>query len=230
MLDREAIDRELREHYQGEWSAGDPWGFQSAFASDRLHYEIQLLSDRRYQRALELGCGNGRFAALLGPLCDRVLALDIAEAAIDLARRTAGAAPHVEFRVANAVDFDPHEEGPWDLVVLNEMLYCVGWLYPLFDVAWMASELFAATTLGGRLLLMNTYGGPDDSLLHPHLLHTYRDLFVHVGYEIERQEIAAGVDDGEEMEVLLCLFRKTAEPRPPDRKSDLRVARRCFSS
>ena len=41
--------------------------------------------------------------------------------------------PAVEFRVANVMEFNPRSEGPWDLVVMNEMICFLGWLYPFFQ-------------------------------------------------------------------------------------------------
>jgi hypothetical protein len=98
-----------------------------------------------------------------------VVALDIAPAAI--ARAVAKPTPeHVEFRAANVMEYDPRREGPWDLVVLAEMIYFLGWLYSFFDVAWLAAELFGATREGGRLHLANTFGGDEEPLLHPWII------------------------------------------------------------
>ena len=64
-----------------------------------------------------------------------------------------------------------------------------GWLYSLFDVAWLACQLLNATRAGGRLLMANTCGGVEDYLLRPWIIRTYRDLFLNVGYHREVEEI-----------------------------------------
>ena len=35
----------------------------------------------------------------------------------------------IDFRVANIMQYNPRAEGPWDLVVMTETIYCLGWLY-----------------------------------------------------------------------------------------------------
>ena len=62
----------------------------------------------------------------------------------------------VDFRVGNIMDYQPHVDGPWDLIVFSETICYLGWLYPLFDVAWLAVQLFGATRPGGQLILANS--------------------------------------------------------------------------
>ena len=35
----------------------------------------------------------------------------------------------VEFRVGNIMDYNLREEEPWDLIVMSETVYFLGWLY-----------------------------------------------------------------------------------------------------
>ena len=46
------------------------------------------------------------------------------------------------------MEYDVKAEGPWDLVVFSETIYCLGWLYPLFDVGWLRLEPLAEATSG----------------------------------------------------------------------------------
>jgi hypothetical protein len=117
----------------------------------------------------------------------------------------------VEYRVANVMDYDPHADGPWDLVVMSETIYYLGWLYPFFDVGWLAFQLFEATREGGRLLMANTCGGVEDYLLRPWLIRTYRDLFLNVGYGLEAEEALRGTKDDVPLEVLISVFVKHPE-------------------
>lgn len=87
----------------------------------------------------------------------------------------------------------------------------LGWLYPLYKVGWLASELFAATRRGGRLLMANTYGTEKEYLHRPYLINTYRDLFLNVGYCHEAKEIVRGTKNKVEYEILVTLFSKPAE-------------------
>ena len=129
---------------------------------------------------------------------------------LNRAVQTAGAGPGVvDLRVANILEFDVQAEGAYDLIVLSETIYSLGWLYPLFDVAWCAAQLFAATAAGGRLLLANTYGENEkDWLMQPSLIETYRDLFRNVGYRVEKEEIFHAVKDGVDFRVLVSISTK----------------------
>jgi len=209
---RELLARESQRFFEERWREGDPWDVESS-ELDQASYESQaaLLRDRTYGKALELGCGSGAFTRRLAEIADRTLAVDVAPSAIERARG-AGLDPNaVDFRVANIMDFDLRGEGPWDLVAMSETIYYLGWLYPLFDVGWLAAEIFAATREGGRFLMANTYGGEKDYLLRPWLIDTYRDLFLNVGYRPEAEEVVAGTKDGVEYEVLVALFSKPAQ-------------------
>jgi SAM-dependent methyltransferase len=160
---------------------------------------------------LELGCGAGSFTRRLGHIADSVVAIDIAPSAIERARASAFDPAAIDFRVENIMDYELGAEGPWDLVVMSETIYYLGWLYPLFQVGWLASELFVATRTGGRFLMANTCGTEKDHLLLPWLVRTYRDLFLNVGYSLEAEEVVRGAKHSVEYEILVDLFSKPAE-------------------
>jgi SAM-dependent methyltransferase len=214
MTDRGAISRQMRDHYESVWRRGDAWEFESSqFEQRRFAYLLDVLQGRHYAHALEIGCGSGCFTRLLATIADQVVALDIAPSAIERARaHIVGAGPgSVDLRVADVMALDLGAEGPWDLVVLSETIYSLGWLYPFFDVGLLAARLFEATCPAGLFLLTNTYGpGYSDWLLRPWLIDTYRDLFRNVGFHVNREEIFRGTKDGVEVEVLVSLFEKPA--------------------
>jgi hypothetical protein len=89
----------------------------------------------------------------------------------------------------------------------------LGWLYPFFDVAWLAVQLFDATRSGGRLMLANSMDENDDWLLRPWIIRTYRDLFVNVGYTIETEEVYKAAKKGVDFEVLMTLYKKLPEEK-----------------
>jgi len=84
----------------------------------------------------------------------------------------------------------------------------------MFDVGWLVSELLGSMRAGGRFLLVNTLGTETDYLLLPWLIKTYRDLFLNVGYELEREESLRGTKNGVELEVAMSLLRKPAAGNP----------------
>ena len=197
------------EFFEKLWSEGDYWALESSpFEQLRFARLLEFLGPQRFERALEIGCGAGHFTRMLARQCDQIVALDISQNAI--ARAQAVLARGVEYRVANVMDLNLREQGTWDLVVMTETIYYLGWLYPFFDLAWLTSELHAMTRPGGLVLLANTLGGEncDDALLMPTLIRSYRDLFVNVGYAALREETFTGDKDGAQLQVLMTLLRR----------------------
>ena len=88
------------------------------------------------------------------------------------------------------MEYDVRAEGPWDLVVMNDTIYALGSVFTFFEVAWLAAEIYAATSNGGWFLMANTSSEveDDDEELRPWIIHTYRDLFRNVGYGLEAEE------------------------------------------
>lgn len=210
---RDADDKAL-EFFENLWRHGDYWELEtSPFEDARYAALFAMLSRHRYRKALELGCGAGAFTQRLVRLTDQILAVDISPAAIARARTSTNTAT-VEFRVANVMDCGFRDPGGFDLVVLSETIYYLGWLYPFFNVAWLASELFTITSPGGHLLLANTCDGSGEPLLRPWIIRTYRDLFGNVGYRLEQERVFRGDKHGAQLEVLMSLFVKPVSGLP----------------
>lgn len=204
---REEIKQAQGETFEGPWREGDPWELEtSALDQESYARQLALIGDRSYGRVLEMGCAAGAFTRRLASLADRVLAVDVAPSAIERARRDLPS--NVEFRVADVMQLDPVGEGPWDLVVMGETIYYLGWLYTFFEVGWLADQLFEATRPGGRFLMANTYGSSSHALMHPSLIDTYRDLFMNVGYTLEARETFRSEKGGSEFETGIWLFEK----------------------
>jgi len=207
MIDRKGISLKAQSFFDDLWARGDPWELEASdFERERYARLIAMLDQSKYARILEIGCGAGAFSRLLAPMAQQLIALDVSSRAIAAARAAQGSIKHVEFRAANVMDYDPKAEGPWDLIVMSETIYYLGWLYSFFDVAWLASELFAATRTGGELLLANTQGDALEPLLRPSIIRTYHNLFVNVGYNIRAEEVLRGTKNGVGIEVLITLF------------------------
>jgi ubiquinone/menaquinone biosynthesis C-methylase UbiE len=199
-----------RQFFEELWAEKDPWDLETSELDQRRYArQMALLDDRRYGRALELGCGAGSFTRHLAPACDSVLAVDIAEPAIARAEQHPVRPSNVEFRVANIMELDAGAEAPWDLVVLTETAYYLGWLYPMFDVGWLAHNLRIATNPGGRLLIANTFG-KDDGIMSSWLIRTYHDLFRNAGYVLEKEQTLQGTKHTVDFEILLSVLRRPA--------------------
>jgi SAM-dependent methyltransferase len=206
--DRERAGERARRFFDGLWDQGDYWRLEtSPFEQARYARLMEVLDDRRYSRTLEIGCGAGAFTRLLAGVSAHVTALDVSETAIERARARFGGGG-VEFRVANIMETAPEEEGPWDLIVMNETVCYLGWLYSFFEVSWLAHRLFTATAVGGRFLMANTFGDTVGYLLRPWVIRTYRDLWVNVGFRLEHEEVFRGTKDDTQLDVLISVLRR----------------------
>jgi SAM-dependent methyltransferase len=209
MTDREQLGEKALEFSEGLWQRGDFWEFDtSEFERAKWARLIEVLAGARYPRVLELGCGAGHFTRLLSRLADHIVAFDIAPSAIARARAAEAGATIVDYRVGNAMDYGWRADGPWDLVVMNETICYLGWLYPFFDIAWFASEIHAAVRPGGRFLMANSMDAQYDKLLLPYIIRTYRDLCLNVGFRLAREEIFSGTKNDVRFDVLISLFEK----------------------
>jgi SAM-dependent methyltransferase len=209
MAEGEPPGEKAKAFFDGLWNRGDFWELESSpFEAAKYARQLKLVSDRGYGAVLEIGCGGGVFTRSLAPLADRLVALDVSPAAIDRARAGGTAEGVIDYRVANVMEYEPAGDGPFDLVVMSETIYYLGWLYTFFDVGWLAATLFDATAGGGRFLMTNTRGGLESYLHRPWLVNTYRDLFRNVGYRLDAEESFLGQKDGVRLEAMICLYSK----------------------
>ena len=207
MTDREQAGQKALEFAENLWKHADFWEFEtSEYERLRFARTVEVLQGERYARGLELGCGAGHFTRLLAPHVDRLVAYDISPTAIERARAGGGT---IDFRAGNAMDYAWRADGPWDLIVMNDTICYLGWLYSFFDIAWFASEIHEAIRPGGRFLMANTMDRQGyDKLLLPHITRSYRDLALNVGFALEREETIQGAKNGVEFATLISLFAR----------------------
>jgi SAM-dependent methyltransferase len=117
---RERLDREYFEDLYEQ--SPDPWDFETS-PYERKKYErtLGVLQGRRYRRALEVGCSIGVFTTMLAPFCDEVRAVDVSEKAVAAARNRLAGFPHARVERRRLPEQTP--EGPFDLIVVSEVLY-----------------------------------------------------------------------------------------------------------
>jgi hypothetical protein len=66
MDDREMLNAKAKRFFDDLWAQGDPWSFESsAFEQKKYDRQFEMIADRRYGRALEIGCGAGVFTRRL---------------------------------------------------------------------------------------------------------------------------------------------------------------------
>ena len=131
----------MRAFYEAVWADLPPeirpWAWERRRA-------LLLAEARPGERVLDLGCGAGHFtAALLGHGCD-VIAVDIAERALERARRTA---PGADLRLIGPGGELPVDHREIDLVWCSEVVEHIP------DVGAALTEVRRVLRPGGRLLL-----------------------------------------------------------------------------
>jgi ubiquinone/menaquinone biosynthesis C-methylase UbiE len=129
-------------------------------------------------RALDLGCGAGEFTRELASAAGSVIGVEVAEAALERARR---AAPDADFRLAPIDGALPLQDASIDLVWASEVIEHVSdtatWLSEIRRVLAPAGRLLLTTPAHGRLRLALHGIEPFSEPLGDHLhLYTTRSL------------------------------------------------------
>lgn len=119
-----AANRSLTEPYFDDVYSGarDPWGFESRWYERRKRaLTLAALPRARFASVLELGCSIGVFTEQLAGRADAVIAVDISEEPLRVARERLAGHPGVVFERLTL----PREwpSGAFDLIVLSEVGY-----------------------------------------------------------------------------------------------------------
>ncbi|WP_326594730.1 class I SAM-dependent methyltransferase [Streptomyces sp. NBC_01803] len=77
------------------------------------------------RRALDIGCGAGRYTVMLAALYDEVVGADAAPAMIDIARRDRSRS-NVDYQVRDAFDLTPAKDGLFDVVFGFSSVFLMG--------------------------------------------------------------------------------------------------------
>jgi SAM-dependent methyltransferase len=135
----------------------DPWSFATSPYEDGKYAEtLSVLPRQHYAHALEVGCSIGELTWRLAPRCERLDAVDLAEAALAQARaRNAGHASVHFHRM-----MFPHAipAGTFDLVLLSEVLYYLSDA----DLELAAKLVTERVRPGGDVLLVHWLGETPD--------------------------------------------------------------------
>ncbi|KGN42251.1 hypothetical protein N801_00345 [Knoellia aerolata DSM 18566] len=136
--------------FDGMFTDGDdPWATPSWYERRKRALTLAVLGDEHYGRVLDLGCSTGVLTRALAVRADELVAVDVSERALAVARRDApggitwvhGEAPSV----LDAVD------GPLDLVVLSE----VGYFLRPVELWLTLGRVLERLAPGGELVLVH---------------------------------------------------------------------------
>lgn len=128
----------------------DPWGFASRpYEAAKYDATLAWLPRPTYRSALEVGCSIGVLTRRLADRCDSLLAVDVSERALGLARERCADRPNVRFeRMAIPRD---RPDGRFDLILLSEVAY----YWSPADMAVAREVLAARLDRGGHLLMVH---------------------------------------------------------------------------
>lgn len=170
----------------------DPWGLEDRFYERRKRAAIlAALTRPRFREAFEPGCATGLLTRELARRCDRVVAWDLADAALAQARARLADAPHVEFAPGRIPDQWP--SGRFDLIVLSE----VGYYCP--DLHVLADRVHGSLAEDGVLVACHWR--------HPAPKHPHAAGEVHAVLGTGRHLVVSHVED----DFLLQVWTRTGE-------------------
>jgi SAM-dependent methyltransferase len=131
-------------------SKPDPWDLATKWY-DRRKFAVTVASlpQPRYRCGFEPGCANGELTRLLAARCDALLAVDFVPAAVAAAEAATRDLPHVTVRRAVLPADLPG--GPFDLIVVSELLYYLS----APDLRAVLDGLAAALEPGGDLVAVH---------------------------------------------------------------------------
>jgi 2-polyprenyl-3-methyl-5-hydroxy-6-metoxy-1,4-benzoquinol methylase len=148
--------------------------------------------DRRYRpwlesvlpqhaaRALDAGCGAGRYTTLLAQRCQQVLGIDVAEGLLTRARQRR-TRPNITYIRRDLRDLSPGEDGGFDVVL------AVAVVHHLPDPQAAIRQLAGLVAPGGRLLIVDMVR-PYQEWTHPRV---YYQALVEAAHELlQRRSIS----------------------------------------
>ena len=145
------------EHFDRLYASDpDPWKFAtSEYERDKYAATLAALPRPRFAHAFEVGCSIGVLTRQLAAHCNAILAVDVADAALEGAATRCRDQSHVQFaRMVVPQDWPP---GAFDLILFSEVLYY------LDDADRAAAARLSLQSLspGGAMILVNWHGPTD---------------------------------------------------------------------
>lgn len=167
-------------------SSHDPWNFEaSAYERRKYSLTVASLPREKYRNAFEPGCSIGVLTELLAPRCERLLATDINDVALEQATKRLERFHGVVVEHRAIPESWPVEE--FDLVVLSELAY----YFDIETLQILVNQIVQSTSPAAHVLSVHWRGETNYPLtgdrvhalidgcqrLH-HLVHHREEMFV----------------------------------------------------
>ncbi|MGE4240010.1 tetratricopeptide repeat protein [Ramlibacter sp.] len=186
---------------------------------DTLHYRVPAVLTkgvadigRRFENALDLGCGTGLCGPLLKPLVDRLEGVDLSPEMIERARPRG---VYDALHVADIAEFLADTRERYDLVVAGDVFIYVGALDTVFER--VAQHMHPG---GIFCFTVEAHPGPEPLVLrrsrrYAHAEAPLRELAAKNGFEVLRLEHSPLRDQGWEplAGFYVWLAKRSADPR-----------------
>ncbi|MEC4985742.1 MAG: SAM-dependent methyltransferase [Oscillatoria sp. PMC 1068.18] len=128
----------------------DPWNFEtSEYEAKKYQATLAALPKTFYHNALEIGGSIGVLTAMLAPLCQNLLSLDVSETAQKKAIQRCQNLPQVRFQIMRFPETYP--AAIFDLILVSE----VGYYWGDADLVKSQQLILEHLQLGGHLLLVH---------------------------------------------------------------------------
>lgn len=137
------------EYFDRVYAANDdPWNFQtSEYEAAKYEATLAALPRENYQNAFEIGCSIGVLTERLTAKCERLLAIDVSEKAIEQAKIRCRNLPNVRLQTMHFPEEVPDEK--FDLILISEVGYYLS--PPDWEKAMM--KVFTQLTENGQVAL-----------------------------------------------------------------------------
>jgi len=162
-------DQAMRQYFEELYAQGpDPYGLGVRWYEQRkISMLLASLPHQHYPRVLEPACGVGELTRQLAPRCAHLLAFDFDDCAVRQTRSRVRELPQVQVRRLALPQEFPHDEGPFDLIVLSE----IGYFLQAAELSALANVCRESLTPDGCLVACHWLGDFDQRTLSSPFVH-----------------------------------------------------------
>lgn len=150
----------------------DPWDFETSdYEREKYESTIESLPESFYQNGFEIGCSIGVLTEKLAARCQKLLAVDVSDAALQQAQKRCAALPQVQFKKMQ-IPFE-FPTATFDLILVSE----VGYYLAASDWQTAVDKIVTQLAANGNVVLVHWTPFVDD---YPQTGDQIHDSFKHL--------------------------------------------------